>query len=114
MSAFFGDWSCVEDIERSFEAPGCLAGCEVLFATYDYENYSGAARVIYLDPDGDMYEAEASHCSCYGLEGQWSPGPVTQEALAMRPDPTKPTKYGSFYDDMSTEARAALEVLYHG
>lgn len=113
MSVFFGTWSCVEDVERDFEAPGCLDECEVLFATYDYANYSGNAHVIYLDQDGDMWEATAGHCSCYGLEGRWSPGPVTQEALAVRPDPTKPGKYG-FDDDMSREARAALEVLYHG
>lgn len=35
-------------------------------------------------PDGKLWENHASHCSCYGFEGQWSPEETTKEALERR------------------------------
>lgn len=31
-----------------------------------------------------LYEVNGSHCSCYGLEGQWEEEETTVEALAYR------------------------------
>jgi len=45
---------------------------EVIFAGYDVPGYEGYARVVYRN--GDRYfQVTGSHCSCYGLEGQWEP-----------------------------------------
>lgn len=56
-------------------------GVEVLFAWYDDPwGYSGAAFVLFRK-DGEYYTVEGSHCSCYGLEGQWSPVRVTLDYL---------------------------------
>lgn len=104
---FFNIFNNVSDIERAFEAPGVLDGCEVLFASYTYEDYSGSARVIYRGPDGRLYEVTGSHCSCNGLEEQWQPGEVTLESLAMRPGPDS-------YDacEMGKDAAESLMRLY--
>lgn len=42
------------------------------YAWYEYECYSGSAAVIfYRKSTKKYYEVHGSHCSCYGLEGQW-------------------------------------------
>ncbi len=44
---------------------------EVIYANYDNEGYEGRAFVAFRN--GDKYfTVNASHCSCYGLEGQWN------------------------------------------
>jgi hypothetical protein len=55
----------------------------ILFASYGTDNYSGDAFVLF-EQDGRLYEVNGSHCSCVGLEGQWSPEETTLEALAHR------------------------------
>ncbi|HEY9819096.1 MAG TPA: hypothetical protein V6D20_25285 [Candidatus Obscuribacterales bacterium] len=43
-----------------------------VFAAYDNGGYEGDAVVI-ISEDGETFSVvEGSHCSCYGLEGQWS------------------------------------------
>ena len=56
---------------------------EVLFASYEYAGYEGDAFVLFRK-DGKLYEVNGSHCSCYGLEGQWEPEETTIEALEHR------------------------------
>lgn len=58
-------------------------GVEILLASYSYENYSGDAFVLFRR-EGKFYEVNGSHCSCYGLEGQWEPEEVTIDALRYR------------------------------
>ena len=60
-----------------------LSKCNILFAYYGYEDYSGLSFVLY-EQDGKLYEVNGSHCSCNGLEGQWSPEEVTIEQLQHR------------------------------
>lgn len=59
------------------------SGAGVLFAVYKSESYSGYAFVLF-EKDGVLYEVNGSHCSCYGLEGQWMPEETTLEALEHR------------------------------
>lgn len=49
-----------------------LKDCTILYAWYEYEDYSGSAVVIF-ERLGQLYEVVGSHCSCFGLEDQWSP-----------------------------------------
>lgn len=75
-----------EDIISNFNAPeDSLQGATVLYADYTYEDYSGSATVIF-EKDGKLFEVNGSHCSCYGLEGQWEPEETTWQAIAMRTD----------------------------
>lgn len=57
-----------------------LDGVEILLASYTYECYSGSAFVLFRR-DGRLHEVNGSHCSCYGLEGQWEPEETSIEAL---------------------------------
>src|SRR5574343_324534 len=45
---------------------------KILFASYTYQNYEGNAFVLF-EQDGELYEVNGSHCSCFGLETQWNP-----------------------------------------
>jgi hypothetical protein len=60
-------------------------GINVLLASYCYENYSGDAFVLF-ERGGKLFEVHGAHCSCYGLEYQWSPEETTIEALRHRLD----------------------------
>lgn len=55
----------------------------ILFASYEDENYSGDAFVLF-EENGELFEVNGSHCSCYGLEGQWTPEEVTLTVLEQR------------------------------
>ena len=69
---------------NEFEANGVeLRDEQVLFDAYDTEQYEGYAFVLIEREDG-LYEVNASHCSCYGLEGQWDEEKTTAEALRAR------------------------------
>lgn len=77
----FGEWKDVQnDFQMTEPEPDCVA-----VAAYSQEGYEGDALVVYRK--GHLwYEQEGSHCSCYGLEGQWcavdeSDGLTTQQAL---------------------------------
>lgn len=92
---FLNDWATSEEVFMDFEdtrwrddiqhAVQNKEDVEILLASYTYENYSGYAFVLYRDKtDGKLYEVNGSHCSCYGLEGQWSPEDTTVEVLRHR------------------------------
>lgn len=65
---FYGLFKDKADVCREFD----IAGFDgvVLYAHYDYVDYSGDAHVIFVR-DGKFYTVSGAHCSCYGLEGQW-------------------------------------------
>ncbi len=55
---------------------------KILFAEYDTPPYEGYAQVLFYQ-DGKLYEVYGSHCSCYGLEGQWEPSEVVYAQLEL-------------------------------
>ena len=77
---------------------------EILFASYETPGYEGEALVLF-ERDGRIYEVNASHCSCMGLEGQWKPEETLWPALRMRLQ-----KSGEFYG-VAGEALVALTLL---
>ena len=56
---------------------------EVLLASYRTGSYDGEAFVLF-SRGGKLFEVNASHCSCYGLEGQWEPEETSVAALMSR------------------------------
>lgn len=60
-----------------------IEGAEIILASYLQAYYEGAAYVFFKK-DSIYYEVVASHCSCYGLEGQWNPETVMIEELYHR------------------------------
>ncbi len=93
-AVYLNNWSSREDMVGSFsewswrneesKSPD-MTGVEVLLASYGTPAYEGYAFVLFRK-DGVLYEVNASHCSCYGLEGQWSPEETTIESLRHRLD----------------------------
>jgi len=65
-----------------FDEPD-MTGVKILLAWYGYGDYDGSAFVLF-ERDNQLYEVNASHCSCYELEGQWSPEETSVEALRHR------------------------------
>ena len=55
----------------------------IILASYGYEDYFGDAFVLY-EYDGQLFEVNGSHCSCYGLEDQFVPERTSLEAIADR------------------------------
>lgn len=55
----------------------------ILFASYSAANYTGDAWVLF-EQNGQLFEVNGSHCSCYGLEGQWEPEETNLEVLEHR------------------------------
>jgi len=80
-----------------------LEGAKILYGYYSYEDYSGEAFVLF-EKDKKLYEVNGSHCSCYGLEGQWQPEETLVEAVEKRLG----NAYG-FYQGNKTEIQEALD-----
>ena len=78
----FDGFTDTADIARQFETD--IGDIDVIVAVYWYGSYEGDAIVVYKQ-DGEYYEAHGSHCSCYGLEGQWGGEPIVLKELLNRP-----------------------------
>lgn len=96
---FADGWAAVQK-EFDTTAP---EPAQVIFADYEYENYSGSADVLFRDGDNFVY-ASGSHCSCYGLEGQWEPETYAPDELLGQ---VERAKYG-FFKDHADLIRAAV------
>lgn len=85
-NAFLNNFDEQHDVESNYGlTEGELDGCQFIIADYTYENYSGSSFVLFV-LNGQLYENHGSHCSCYGLEGQWSPEETSIEELEGRLD----------------------------
>jgi hypothetical protein len=74
---FYRSKKQMEDAIKKYE------NVKILFASYGEDNYSGEAWVLF-EENGKLYEVNGSHCSCYGLEGQWEPEETSIEELDHR------------------------------
>lgn len=82
-----------------------LKGAKILFAAYESGNYEGSAFVL-LSRNGKLYEVHGSHCSCYGLEGQWEEEEASVESIEHRLNEA----YGFYLMDKD-QIRAALNKV---
>jgi hypothetical protein len=83
---------------------------EVLLADYATGNYEGSAAVLYRRGD-DYFYAEGSHCSCFGLEGQWEPTRYDLATLTAAVERVAGESYQSMYSTFGGHARELLPVL---
>lgn len=74
----FSDYNYTTNTHPTIE--GFPTDEEILFASYAPGFYCGGAVVLF-GRDGKLFMVEASHCSCYGLEGQWDPNEVVPEQV---------------------------------
>lgn len=81
---FLHNFSNVHGVIKEFNLKGDeLTGATILLAAYGTDNYSGSAFVLFKK-DNKLYEVNGGHCSCYGLEDQWSPEETTKDSLLFR------------------------------
>ena len=73
----FQSW---DDVMAQFEvaASDTLPEPVFVWAIYNMASYEGDAVVVYATND-QWFMAHGAHCSCYGLEGQWSAEPFNPE-----------------------------------
>lgn len=105
MQTDWKEWSEPADIAEAFEIPlSQLDGCEFIVAHRYWGSYEGSAYVLFRR-DGELYEVEGSHCSCYELEGQWHPERVTVAYLRNK------LNDGFFYGEEREALSRAVEGL---
>lgn len=81
---FLGEWYDRNDVLEDFDLPKeQYQDINILFAFYGLSSYEGDAFVL-LERNGSLHEVNGSHCSCYGLEGQWSEEDTCLQALNYR------------------------------
>lgn len=81
---FLGQWDDIIEVARSYDVPlDTFDEYNVIVANYQYGNYEGDAYIL-LEKDGEYFESFGSHCSCYGLEGQFDLEKVTEHELHYR------------------------------
>lgn len=92
MKKYFELFVSQEDMMQDFAISNeQLKDVEILYACYTPGDYCGDAHVIFRKED-KMYEVNGSHCSCFGLEGQWEPEETSVIALLVRPNVSEDAK----------------------
>lgn len=61
-------------------------GVNILFALYDQEGGWDGESFVLFERNGELFEVHGSHCSCNGLEGQWSPEKTSLPFLIQQQD----------------------------
>lgn len=69
-SGNFAKWS---DVHDNYGGKCPASEPRFVFAEYETGNYEGSSTVITSRNGRTFSVVEGSHCSCYGLEGQWEP-----------------------------------------
>ena len=78
---FVEGWNNKYDMMSDFQMdPHELVGAKILYASYSTGDYCGNCDVVFRR-NRKLYHVEGSHCSCFGLEGQWSPVETNELAL---------------------------------
>lgn len=95
MAHEFGGDEYQDDKSPSQKILADLVGSKMHVAWYGSGSYCGSSFVLY-EKNGKLFEVNGSHCSCYGLEGQWKPEETSWKALAWILD--KGTKFQEGYD----------------
>jgi len=77
---YYDCWGDYESVKNAYDA--LPPEDAMIYAGYTYEDYSGAALVVWSDGEKIM-ENNDGHCSCNGLEN-WEPEETSIAALRMR------------------------------
>lgn len=93
---FYEDFESIEHLKKEFDITDeDLKEVEILFAVYRVCCYEGQSIVLFKKED-KFYIVDAAHCSCHGLEGQWSPTETNEKALKMEIDAKSNYHYEEF------------------
>lgn len=105
---YYGSFNGIEDVVSQFSiGEDELKDVRIIAATYDNEGYDGSAMIVFRK-EGKLYEVHGSHCSCYGLEGQWNPEEISYEALMDRLGKSQDSQIERFGNDFDSGLRKGL------
>ena len=106
MNKYLGDWDCREDLENDFEIK---LNEDINIIVACYVNYSGQAIVLF-ERNNKVYFVEGSHCSCYGLEGQWNEEEVNKEFINLK---SSKGKWVYEYEKLNNEFIEIASKIYN-
>lgn len=108
MTFYIGNWNNLSEMCADFSISSeALKNCNIFVAAYDTPAYEGYGYVLY-EEDGKLYEVHGSHCSCYGLEGQFEPEETTVASIKHR---LKEGNLGHFMGGFESEVLNALRCV---
>lgn len=78
----------VRDLAEDFQSAGCMDGASCIVAYMSVGSFGcDSSAFIVFERNGEIWEVNGSHCSCYGFEGQWEPELVNDvETICIRDD----------------------------
>lgn len=99
-----GEWEKKEDVQYSFNlSKEYFDSVNIIYACYDIDGYEGSAFVLF-EQNGKVYEVNAAHCSCYGLEEGWDFEDTSYEALQYRMEKGNlKNAFGGYYEQVMIE-----------
>jgi len=100
---YHDDFESWADVQSQFDTTHAEPS-RVLYAGYSYEDYSGDADVAWLNEDRSIGYVSGSHCSCYGLEGQFDVETYSADAARQML-----ARYGWTFGKARTAIAAALD-----
>lgn len=111
MALYTGSFSSRLEIEKEYNIQ-LDPDIEILVAWYGVGNYEGESFVLFRQ-NGKLFEVNASHCSCYGLEDKWEPEETSVAALILRFKPGGQFAYAGDEEriQFSQEMRHVIAML---
>lgn len=80
---FHDEFKNIELLKEEYEITDSdLKGVQILYAAYRLGNCGGDSIVLFKK-NGKFFIVDASHCSCNGLAGQWSPVETNEKSLKI-------------------------------
>lgn len=95
---YLEQFTCLEDVIKAYNIEEKdLNGMQIICAIYACGHYDGRSLVL-LKKEDNFFIVDASHCSYYGLEDQWSP--VKTNEILLRKEIEAKSSYA--YDDFAS------------
>lgn len=85
------DFKSWKDVSSQFRLSDSVREPTKIWAQYEIDGYDGCADVVFK-VGRKWYHVKASHCSCYGLEGQWEPEELDVELFLKSVEDGSPRK----------------------
>lgn len=78
---YLEDFSSWEEVISAYQLSDHKTEPKYVLASYSVGGYEGSSIVIFGDSIDNLSFVHGSHCSCYGLEGQWDPEDTPLKSL---------------------------------
>jgi hypothetical protein len=91
---YIGEFASWDDVRSNYGDDCPTEEPRFVFAQYETPAYEGYSTVITSTGADDFFIVEGSHCSCFGLEGQWEP--TRHDSADLRK--MMEASYGFFHD----------------